>query len=187
MINLDCAPGFTGLGALKGNGQNGDENSTAPPSGAHRIATKKLPSEYPMSLPTDDCCAESLQLATGVGNASFWRIREGFFEEVTFEPPSEAHAGMNQVQRTPGGERLDRGRTGPCRPRATERIRLGAPGGLSQASDSGSGHDLIVRRFEPHNRFCADSSEAGACFGLCLPLSLPLPCSCSVSLSLKNK
>ena len=49
-----------------------------------------------------------------------------------------------------------------------------------------SGHDLTVRRFEPHVRLCADSSVPGACFRFCLPLSLALTCSHSVSLSLSK-
>ena len=47
-------------------------------------------------------------------------------------------------------------------------------------SDFGLGHDLEVSEFEPQFGLCADSSEPGACFGFCLPLSLPFPCSCSV-------
>ena len=45
----------------------------------------------------------------------------------------------------------------------------------------------MVHGFEPCVGLCADSSEPGACFGFCLPVSLSLPCSHSVSLSLKNK
>ena len=62
---------------------------------------------------------------------------------------------------------------------------LGGSGGW--ASDFGSGRDLAVREFEPHIRLWADSSEPGACFRFCLPLSLTLPCSCSVSVSKINK
>ena len=51
--------------------------------------------------------------------------------------------------------------------------RLG--GSVGWVSDFGSGHDLAVRGFEPRVRLCADSSEPGACFGSCLPLSLTLP------------
>ena len=47
--------------------------------------------------------------------------------------------------------------------------------------DFGSGHDLMVHEFEPYVGLCADSSQPGTCFGLCLPLSLPLPCLSSVS------
>ena len=47
--------------------------------------------------------------------------------------------------------------------------------------------DLTVCEFEPCIGLCADSSEPGASFGLCLPLSLLLPHSCFVSLFLKNK
>ena len=57
--------------------------------------------------------------------------------------------------------------------------RLG--GSVDSASGFGSGHDLAVHGLEPHIGLCADSSEPGACFGFCLPLSLCLPCSCSVS------
>ena len=60
-------------------------------------------------------------------------------------------------------------------------------GSVGSASNSDSGHDLTGREFEPQVGLCADSSEAGASFGFCLPLSLPLPCSRSVSLSFKNK
>ena len=38
--------------------------------------------------------------------------------------------------------------------------------------DFGSGHDLTVREFKPHIGLCADSSEPGACFWFCVPLSL---------------
>ena len=37
---------------------------------------------------------------------------------------------------------------------------------------TGSGHDLTAREFEPHVGLCADSSEPGACFGVCVSLSL---------------
>ena len=50
----------------------------------------------------------------------------------------------------------------------------------------GSGHDLTVCGFKPHAGLCADSSEPGACFGFCLPLSLPHPCLHSVSVSLSK-
>ena len=58
-------------------------------------------------------------------------------------------------------------------------------GSVSWTSDFGSGHDLIVRGFEPRIGLCADSSEPGACFGFCLLLPLPLPPLRSVSI--KNK
>ena len=56
-----------------------------------------------------------------------------------------------------------------------------------------SGHDLTVCEFEPRIGLCADSSEPGARFGFCVPLSLcPSPAlsrararALSVSLSLK--
>ena len=38
-----------------------------------------------------------------------------------------------------------------------------------------------VREFKPCVRFCAGSSEPGACLGFCVSLSLPLPHSCSLS------
>ena len=64
--------------------------------------------------------------------------------------------------------------------------RLG--GSVGQASDFGSGHDLVVREFKPRIGLCADNSEPGACFRFCVSLSLCLsPHSHSVSLSLKNK
>ena len=39
--------------------------------------------------------------------------------------------------------------------------------------DFGSGHDLMVHEFELLVGICADSSEPGACFRLCLALSAP--------------
>ena len=48
--------------------------------------------------------------------------------------------------------------------------RLG--GSVGEASGFGSGHDPAVREFEPRDGLCADSSEPGACFGLCVSLSL---------------
>ena len=57
---------------------------------------------------------------------------------------------------------------------------------VTQWVELSSDHDLVVRELEPRVGLCADSSEAGACFVLCLPLSLPLPGSHSVSLSLKE-
>ena len=74
-------------------------------------------------------------------------------------------------------------------------IKSGYLGGsVGSASDFGSGLDLVVRVFEPHVGFCADSLEPGACFGVCLSLSLSLslslcpslPCSHTVSLSLSK-
>ena len=54
------------------------------------------------------------------------------------------------------------------------------------APDFGSGHDLVVYEFEPHIRLCVDSSEPGACFGICVSLSLcPSPAH-TLSHSLKN-
>ena len=67
--------------------------------------------------------------------------------------------------------------------------RLG--GSVGQVSDFSSGHDLTVHEFEPRVGRCADSSEPGACFGFCLPLSFwPSPThalSFSLSLSKINK
>ena len=60
--------------------------------------------------------------------------------------------------------------------------RLG--GSVGWVSDFGSGHDVTVHEFETHVRLCADSSEPGACFRFCLPLSLSLPCLLSHSLPL---
>ena len=57
--------------------------------------------------------------------------------------------------------------------------RLG--GSVGWAADFSSGHDLVLRGFEPRVGLCADSSEPGACFGFCVSLSLTLPHSCSVS------
>ena len=50
-------------------------------------------------------------------------------------------------------------------------------------------HDLTIRGFESHVELCADSSEAGACFGFCVSLSLFAPplLAHTLSLSLKNK
>ena len=49
----------------------------------------------------------------------------------------------------------------------------GRLGGLvSWASNFGSGHDLMVREFEPRVGLCAVSSEPGACFIFCVSLSL---------------
>ena len=58
-----------------------------------------------------------------------------------------------------------------------------------QASDFGSGHDLVVHEFEPRVRLCADCSEPGACFAFCVSVSLcPSPThALSFSVSLKNK
>ena len=48
-------------------------------------------------------------------------------------------------------------------------------GSVGSVSDFGSGRDLAVGGFEPRIRFCADSSEPGACFGFCVSLSLSAP------------
>ena len=64
----------------------------------------------------------------------------------------------------------------------------GEPGGLRRLSvDFGSGHDLVVREFEPHVGVWADSSGPGACFGFCVSLSLCSSPAHTLSLSLKNK
>ena len=51
--------------------------------------------------------------------------------------------------------------------------------------DFSSGHDLIVREFQPHIRLCIDSEEPVG-DSLSFHLSLPLPCSCSLALSEKT-
>ena len=48
--------------------------------------------------------------------------------------------------------------------------RLG--GSVGQASNFGSGQDLVVLEFEPRIRLCADGSEPGACFGFCVSVAL---------------
>ena len=40
------------------------------------------------------------------------------------------------------------------------------------ALDLSSGHDLMVREFQPRLGLCADSSEPGARFGFCASISL---------------
>ena len=65
------------------------------------------------------------------------------------------------------------------------------PGGLSQASDFGSSHDLTVRGVEPRVGLCADGLEPGACFGFYVSLSFCLSpwswmCTLSLSLSLSK-
>ena len=52
---------------------------------------------------------------------------------------------------------------------------------------SASGHDLVVREFEPRVGLCADSSEPGACFRFCVSLSLYAPPPLTLCMSLKNK
>ena len=46
-------------------------------------------------------------------------------------------------------------------------------GSVSEVSDFGSGHVLMVCEFEPCVGLCADSLESGACFGFCVSLSVP--------------
>ena len=61
------------------------------------------------------------------------------------------------------------------------------PGSVGEASGLGSGHDLIVREFEPHVQLCANSSEPGAFFGFCVSLSLCPSLASFPSLSLSQK
>ena len=63
--------------------------------------------------------------------------------------------------------------------------RLG--GSVGEASDFGSGHDLMAREFQPRIRLCADGLEPGARFRCCISLSLCSFPACAFSLSLKNK
>ena len=68
--------------------------------------------------------------------------------------------------------------------------RGGARGAQSvEHPDFGSGHDLTAHEFEPRVGPCADSSEPGACFRVCVSLSLcPSPAhALSLSLSKVNK
>ena len=62
---------------------------------------------------------------------------------------------------------------------------------LSVQLDLGSGHRLTALEIKPRVRLCADSSEPGACFRICVSLSLcPSPThalSLSLSLSLSKK
>ena len=66
-------------------------------------------------------------------------------------------------------------------------------GSIGYVSNFGSGHDLVVHRFEPHVRLCADSSEPGAYFmdsvslSLCPSPTRTLSLSLSLSLSKINK
>ena len=65
---------------------------------------------------------------------------------------------------------------------------VGAPGWLSRLSvDFGSGHDLMVREFEPCIGLCAVSSEPGTCFRFCVSLCLCPSPTCTLSLSKINK
>ena len=67
----------------------------------------------------------------------------------------------------------------------TVQVRLG--GSVSWASDFGLGHDLMVCEFKPHVRLCADSSEPGGCFGVCVSFSLcPSPI-CALCLYVSQK
>ena len=60
-------------------------------------------------------------------------------------------------------------------------------GSVGWVSNFGSGHDLIVRVFEPCIRLCADSSEPGTCFGFCVSLSIFPSSTHSLSLSVSQK
>ena len=51
---------------------------------------------------------------------------------------------------------------------------LGAPGWLNQLCLTLARVMISACEFEPRIRLCADSSEPGASFRFCLPLSLPL-------------
>ena len=59
-------------------------------------------------------------------------------------------------------------------------------GSVGEASDFGSGHELIAHGFEPRIGLCADSSGPEASFRFCLPLSLPLPPLSKINKHLKN-
>ena len=64
--------------------------------------------------------------------------------------------------------------------------KMGCLGGsVGLASDFGSGHDLTVCGFKPRIGLCADSSEPGACFGVCASLSLCSSPACALFLSQK--
>lgn len=95
--------------------------------------------EHSMSSPTGECCAENIQLAHRVGNASFWRTQEGFSEEGTFEPGSEGQAGINQVQGPQEGR-------GWREPRATERTWLCPESTQNPLEDTGLGAWMTQRR-----------------------------------------
>ena len=82
--------------------------------------------------------------------------RESWGRRVqTWTPAARRVAGTEWVTRKPG--------------------YTGAPGvggSVGSASDFGSGHDLTVHRCEPRVGLCADSSEPGTRFGVCVSLSL---------------
>ena len=59
-------------------------------------------------------------------------------------------------------------------------------GSVGEVSDFGSGHDLMVRGFEPSIGLCADSSEPGAYFGSSVSLALCPSSACALSLSKIN-
>ena len=125
-------------------------------------------------------------------------------------PPAEALAGKTAGRPGRALKRFhkDQGRKETSRQNITRyqpsgrwmyvcKLDIGAPGWLSQLGFS-SGHDLTARGFKPCVGLCADSSEPGASFGLCLPfcpsptlthsVSLSLcPSPRTLSLSLKNK
>ena len=60
-------------------------------------------------------------------------------------------------------------------------------GSVSWESHFSSGHDFTIRVFEPCIRLCADSSEPGACFVVCVSLSLCPSPTRALSLSLSQK
>ena len=63
-------------------------------------------------------------------------------------------------------------------------------GSVGEASDFGSGHDLVVHEFEPRVGLCADSSEpevASDSASPSLSLSAPPPLTVCPSLSLKKE
>ena len=73
------------------------------------------------------------------------------------------------------------------RTRMTElekKTRLGGSAGY--VSDFSSGHDLVVRGFQPRVGLSADSPEPEACFGFCVSLSLCLSPAHALSLSLSK-
>ena len=67
--------------------------------------------------------------------------------------------------------------------------RLGDP--VGSVFNFSSGHDLVVREFEPCRGLCAGSSEPGACFRFCVCVCVcvcvcPFP-ACTLSLSVSQK
>ena len=60
-------------------------------------------------------------------------------------------------------------------------------GSVAWASDFSSGHGTTACEFEPRVRLCADSSEPGTCFWLCVSFSLCLSPTCALSLCVSQK